>query len=128
MRLAAAATADRAAVSHKPFNPYVQGARGLFAMTVFVFHVVNSNLPTFGLLDHGWLNDCLRSSEYGVELFFCVSGFAITMSLGSRRSLRLFMWDRAIRIFPVLWAAIGVMTLLGLVFHKTPDNISSRSS
>jgi peptidoglycan/LPS O-acetylase OafA/YrhL len=70
----------------------------------------------------------LRSSEYGVELFFCVSGFAITTSLGSRRSLRQFIWDRAIRIFPGLWMSTGVMMTLGLLFHKMPDQISAATA
>ena len=127
MQLEALAKADHGQAPRKHFNPYVQGARGVFALTIFIFHVVNSGLPTFGPLAHGWINECLRSSEYGVELFFCVSGFAITTSLGSRRSLRLFVWDRAIRIFPVLWVSTGVLITLGVIFHKTPDNISAET-
>ena len=71
-------------VSHA-FNPYLHGARGLFALMIVVFHVVNSGLPTFGLVSHGWPLLAQRSLEFGVELFFGISGIVIFGALQRAR-------------------------------------------
>ena len=99
------------------FNQEVHGARGLFAFLVFVFHVVNSGLPTLPLLETTAGDFAMRTTEYGVELFFCISGFVILGALRRARSPVAFLQDRAIRIYPVLAASILVIVALGLVTH-----------
>ena len=96
------------------FNKTVHGARGLFAFAVFVFHVANSGLDTVPLLATPVGNFLIRTSEYGVELFFCISGYVIAGTLRRARSPAAFLEDRAIRIYPVLWASILVIIGLGL--------------
>ena len=64
------------------------------------------------------VNQMLRTSEYGVELFFCISGLVIAGSLASRASVIAFLRDRAIRILPVLWATLAVIIPLGWLSHK----------
>ena len=93
------------------FNPYVHGARGLFAALVFVFHVANSGLPTFAPWRTGPLFDATMSLQFGVELFFGISGFVIVGALGRAPSIRAFLWDRATRIYPVLWVSLVAITL-----------------
>ena len=44
------------------FNPYVHGARGLFCLMVFVYHVVHSGLPTFDLSARGLLGEALHAN------------------------------------------------------------------
>lgn len=105
------------------FNPNVHGARGLFAFLVFLFHVENSGLPTSPFLRDGLVDGMLRSSEYGVELFFCISGFVVVDSLASRRSAAAFLRDRAIRILPVLWTSLLVIIPLGWLAHKPGDDL-----
>jgi peptidoglycan/LPS O-acetylase OafA/YrhL len=91
------------------FNPYVHGARGLFAAAIFVYHVVNSRLDTWPILQTWAANFLLRTTEYGVELFFCVSGFVIAGTLRRARNPASFLEDRAIRIYPALWITIFVI-------------------
>src|SRR5438552_18148945 len=98
-------------LQHRPkagagFNPYVHGAHGLFAAAIFVYHVVNSRLDTWPILQT-WIADfLLRTTEYGVELFVCISGYVITATLRRARSPASFLEDRAIRIYPTLWVPI----------------------
>ncbi|CAN5153813.1 acyltransferase [soil metagenome] len=95
------------------FNNTVHGGRGLFAGIVFLFHVVNSGLPTLPFLALPAVSFLLRCSEYGVELFFCISGYVIAGTLRRSRSPLSFLADRAIRIFPALWATVLAIVLAG---------------
>jgi peptidoglycan/LPS O-acetylase OafA/YrhL len=108
------ATADaRSSVNVvRGFNPYVHGARGLFAFMIFVFHVVNSRLPTLPSLSQSWPLFMLRSLEHGVELFFGISGIVIVGALSRARGPLVFAIERATRIYPVLWVSIVVIAAL----------------
>jgi peptidoglycan/LPS O-acetylase OafA/YrhL len=99
--------------SGRGFNQNVHGARGLFASAVFLFHVINSGLATYPLLMLPIMQFILRTPEYGVELFFCISGFVIVGTLRRASSPGAFLEDRAIRIFPVLGATVVVIAILG---------------
>ena len=100
--------------AHRDFNQNVHGARGLFAFTVFIFHVVNSGLSTFAPLSSPLGFFLTSVAEYGVELFFCISGYVIAGTLRRARSPLVFIEDRAIRVYPVLWASVLVIVALGL--------------
>lgn len=90
----------------------MHGARGLFASLVFCFHVANSGLPTFYGDDH-WLAVWLfHSLKFGVELFFGISGFVILGALARAPSVRAFLWDRATRIYPLLWLTLIAITIV----------------
>ncbi len=91
------------------FNRHVHGARGLFSASIFVYHIVNSRLDTWPVLQTWIANFLLRTTEYGVELFFCISGFVIAGTLRRARSPGSFLQDRAIRIYPVLWVTVIVI-------------------
>ena len=67
------------------FNRTVHGARGLFAGIVLLYHVVNSGLPTWPLLQSAPIEFAFRTTEYGVELFFCISGFVIVGTSATRQ-------------------------------------------
>jgi len=110
------------------FNANVHGARGLLALSVFVFHVVNSGLPTLPALTGGFAEAALRTLEWGVELFFAVSGFVIIGTLRRAAGPLAFLRDRAIRIFPVLWASVFVVLALGaVVAHPHTSEIGRHS-
>ncbi len=94
------------------FNRPVHGARGLFACAVFVFHVVNSGLATWPILQTPAAQFLLRTTEYGVELFFCISGYVICGTLRRARSPGAFLEDRAVRIYPVL--AVSILAIVGV--------------
>jgi peptidoglycan/LPS O-acetylase OafA/YrhL len=48
-----------------------------------------------------------------VDVFFLTSGFLVTASLLTRRSVLAFAWARTLRIFPALWVML-VLTVFGL--------------
>lgn len=98
-------------------NPHIQGARGLFALFVFFYHIHHAGLSTFPILDGPVASFLLGSLEHGVELFFGISGIVILGSLTRKRNAALFMWDRIARLFPVLWAST-VLTLIVMIVYK----------
>lgn len=94
------------------FNPYLHGARGLFAFMIVLFHVINSKLPTLPILSHGLPLMMARSLEHGVELFFGISGIVIVGALQRARGPFVFAIERCTRIYPVLWTSIIVLVIL----------------
>jgi peptidoglycan/LPS O-acetylase OafA/YrhL len=100
------------------FNPYVHGARGLFCLMVFVYHVVHSGLPTFDLFARGLLGEALQTGKFGVEIFFGISGIVILPSLYRASSVVIFFLDRCARILPVLWATVIAIAIFGWLSGK----------
>ncbi|TYO61594.1 acyltransferase [Bradyrhizobium hipponense] len=100
------------------FNPYVHGARGLFCLMVFVYHVVHSGLPTFELFARGLFGEALQTGKFGVEFFFGISGIVILPSLYRASSVVTFILDRYARILPVLWATVIAIAIFGWVSGK----------
>ena len=80
--------------------------RGLAALSVAIFHctdhygreIGHTVPPAFGF----------PAGNYGVELFFLISGFVIFMTLERTRSAADFVVSRFSRLFPAYWAAIIV--------------------
>lgn len=103
------------------FNPYVHGARGLFCLMVFVYHVVHSGLPTFGFLASGALGEALQTGKFGVEFFFGISGIVILPSLYRAPSVVVFILDRYARILPVLWVTVIAVAIFGWLSGKGPN-------
>jgi peptidoglycan/LPS O-acetylase OafA/YrhL len=93
-------------------NIYIQGLRGALALSLFFYHVANSGLPTWG--GDGWavFNHLLLSFEFGVELFFGVSGIVIVFAFRKSPSISHFLIDRISRIYPVLWVTVIVIFVL----------------
>lgn len=90
------------------FNPSVNGLRGLCVAFVFLFHVAKSGLPPMPPDDSIWQWDIvylIDSWSYFVEVFFMISGYVIVMSLRRHPTMRGFLFDRFVRIFP-LWIPI----------------------
>ncbi|WGD50671.1 acyltransferase [Bradyrhizobium sp. CB1650] len=103
------------------FNPHVHGARGLFCLMVFVYHVVHSGLPTFGLFAGGPLGEALQTGKFGVEFFFGISGIVILPSLYRAPSVVAFILDRYARILPVLWVTVIAVAIFGWLSGKGPS-------
>lgn len=100
-------------------NVYIQGARGLFAFFVVLYHVHNSGLATVPALRTGVARFLLGSLEHGVELFFGISGIVIIASLLRHQSASRFMHDRLTRLLPVLWVS-NCLILAFATFVKVP--------
>lgn len=91
-------------------NPYVHGLRGLLAFLIFLFHVAHSGLPT---ISSAVVNYALFSFEYGVDLFFGISGIVIVSAWKKAHGPLDFAADRLTRILPVLWVTVIVIAILG---------------
>ncbi|WP_163408408.1 acyltransferase family protein [Flavobacterium ajazii] len=94
--------------------------RGLAAIAVVLFHF------TFGY-DNGLhiLSEdkfYFRYGNFGVYLFFIISGFVIFMTLENTTRVKDFIISRFSRLYPAYWAAIflsvTITTLLGAPFQR----------
>ena len=96
----------------------LDGLRCLSILWVIGFHAQLSN-PI--------LHRLFRRGDWGVGLFFAISGFLITTLLLRERSasgeisLRKFYARRTLRIFPLYYAAIGIYALLVWRFEHGPE-------
>lgn len=104
------------------FNRPLHGARGLFSLMVFAFHIANSQVRTFNFAGSDIAASLAMTLQYGVELFFGISGIVILGAMARARSLRHYAWDRATRIYPVLWASVTVI-LIGLIARHQPPPV-----
>ena len=80
--------------------------RGLAALGVVVFHYT-----TFYQQEQGHLQPLgfgFPAGNYGVHLFFLISGFVIFMTLERTRTAMDFVVSRFSRLFPAYWAAIAI--------------------
>lgn len=80
--------------------------RGLAALGVVVFHYT-----TFYQQQQGHLQPLgfgFPAGNYGVHLFFLISGFVIFMTLERTRTAMDFVVSRFSRLFPAYWAAMAI--------------------
>ena len=102
------------------FNPYVHGARGLFAVQILIFHLLGADWPVYPAAWTGGGRILKRVCEYGVELFFCVSGYVMVQALSRAAGPCAFIRDRAIRIVPLLWVVVPASLLFGMLTGRRP--------
>lgn len=99
------------------FNPNIHGCRGLFALLVFVFHIENAELTSRYFWNTKLVLWFLPSFASGVELFFCISGYVILMSMMRTPTASKFMADRLFRIMPVLMVLQILLFAGGSIVH-----------
>ena len=85
----------------------IQILRGIAATMVVLYHLPDLiGLPSPTLLSGG------------VDLFFVISGFVITISsMGKRDDVRGFIWKRLLRIVPLYW----LVTLVAVLIWSLPS-------
>jgi len=100
----------------------VQGARGIAAIAVVLAHAST----VLGAPLHG----IFRAGHAGVDFFFVLSGFIITLvhhrDIGHPSFLTSYLWRRLIRIYPVYWIALALLGLLiasGIVREVDPVGV-----
>ena len=99
----------RTAISRLPYLPGLDGMRALAVAAVIVYHANSSWLPG------GFL---------GVEVFFVISGYLITLLLigehesTGRINLRQFWYRRARRLLPALFLLLIGVTLYTALFRR----------
>ncbi|HJW47001.1 MAG TPA: acyltransferase [Lysobacter sp.] len=96
--------------------------RGLAALAVVVFHYTTHYQNEVGhteLLGFGF-----PAGNYGVQLFFLISGFVIFMTLERTRTTMDFVVSRISRLFPAYWTAMAITAVvvysIGLPAQKLP--------
>jgi peptidoglycan/LPS O-acetylase OafA/YrhL len=105
-------------MSSLSYRPSIDGLRTIAVAAVMAFHLSASILPG------GYL---------GVDVFFVISGYLITLLLileveGGSFSLLNFYQRRIARIFPLLLAVIAVTVLASLLFYAAEDIASTGAS
>lgn len=89
--------------------------RGIAALTVVFYHYLFRFDEIYG---HSFDVSWLEFGHFGVQLFFIVSGFVISWSLGRCEKPLDFIVSRAARLFPAYWVAViltfSVVLLFGL--------------
>ena len=100
---------DRAHISRVPYLPGLDGMRALAVVAVMVYHANSDWLP---------------GGFFGVEMFFVISGYLITLLLISERertyriSLRHFWLRRARRLLPALFTMMFFVTVWTAIFKN----------
>jgi peptidoglycan/LPS O-acetylase OafA/YrhL len=84
--------------------------RGFAALTVVFFHYSRHGTRYF---DHYPFD--FWPGEFGVHLFFTISGFVIYYTLERSRSVVDFAFSRFSRLYPTYWAVLGLLFLWGLL-------------
>ena len=100
-----------------PYLPSLDGFRGISILLVLIFHVqLASKYPTF----HG---------DFGVEIFFVISGFIITTILlkekvkKQRVSLKKFYIRRSLKIIPIAYLYLLFVIIVNTYYlHVHPNN------
>jgi peptidoglycan/LPS O-acetylase OafA/YrhL len=117
---------DRMSRKHFAFNGNIHGCRGLFAGMVIIYHVENSGLSGGLIWDNAFVQYVAGSFCFGVELFFCISGYVISMSLMRTPTLSRFIEERLRRILPVAFFIQVLLFIGGTIIHdKQFDHIGA---
>lgn len=85
--------------------------RGLAALAVVLFHYIVQYPRLFDLPPTG-LAPVFKYGGYGVDLFFMISGFVITMALQQAAGMRAFVAARFVRLYPAYWVAVTVTFII----------------
>ncbi len=96
--------------------------RGLAALAVVAFHYTTLYGQLYGHTDPQPVS--FGFGNYGVHLFFLISGFVIFMTLERTRGAMDFVVSRFSRLFPAYWAAIlisaSVVYTIGMPSQRLP--------
>ena len=97
---------------------WLDGLRGLAAGAVVLHHALLYAVPTLG----GSWSETIDFGQYGVLLFFLVSGFVIAMSFDRYRDAGRFWIGRLFRLYPVfIVTCLGMLALLATGFRPSRD-------
>lgn len=107
-------TTSQVATSHHTF-PTLNAVRAAGAIMVVLTHVAFNT----GQVEQGWTGAVLSRLDFGVTLFFILSGFLLSRPFylarvqgRPRPSVRHYYWKRALRILPLYWLVVACALLL----------------
>jgi len=99
----------------------LDGLRGLAALAVVVYHFGFRASELYPEL--GSPITAVSFGHYGVQLFFVISGFVIFMSL-ERATVRSFVINRFIRLYPIYWICLIATFVIVLIFGLPGREVS----
>jgi peptidoglycan/LPS O-acetylase OafA/YrhL len=85
----------------------IDALRGFAAIAVVLFHFA---------LGKDEIKYGFNIGSTGVDLFFIISGFVIFLSIQKSKNWNVFLWNRAVRLYPAYWACVTITT--GLIILK----------
>jgi peptidoglycan/LPS O-acetylase OafA/YrhL len=106
-------------MENKRFFPHINALR---------FVAILSTVTGHWAMDSGMRTNALQLGQYGVDLFFTISGFLITLnlleaqqqnSLSMSKKLGYFFLNRTLRIFPPYFLLLFVLFVIHFLFHIT---------
>lgn len=96
----------------------IDGLRGLACISVVFYHYLFRFGQLFpGMSDYG--NGYTYFLQFGVDLFFLISGFVILMTAENSENLRQFAVSRLSRLYPAYWASVPI-TYVVVCFFGLP--------
>ncbi len=105
---------------------FMDGLRGIAIILVFLYHAYSDQWASFtpygASFDYIFL---FRYGEYGVPLFFLISGFVIALTLEKCQSFWQFMLRRWLRLFPAMLIATCLVLLVSIFINQRPNGTPS---
>lgn len=103
----------------------LDGLRGLAALAVVAYHYLDRGPHLYPVL--GSRNPWVEWGQYGVQLFFMISGFVIFDSVRYSTTGKFFAY-RVIRLYPAYWVAVILtfftVSVFGLPGRETPLHVA----
>ncbi len=90
---------------------FLDALRGIAASVVVIQHTLEAVSPRF----HAWSGTVFNLGQFGVVIFFLISGFIIPVTLERSKSLKIFWVNRACRLYPVYWVSLVLILALYLL-------------
>ena len=107
----------------RPRVEVVDALRGVAALVVLLQHGAELLWQSYGR----WSVEVFRPGEWGVFVFFLVSGFVIPLSIERDRNPVSFWIGRAFRLFPLYWAALAAaLVLVALDVYPVAAEVSAQ--
>lgn len=99
--------------------------RFLASVLVVLYHYffvvsATNNVPGFGF---GQLGQLFKYGYLGVDLFFIISGFVISLSI-KERSLPTFISSRIVRLYPAYWISVLITSFVLVICSGLGEEIS----
>jgi peptidoglycan/LPS O-acetylase OafA/YrhL len=92
----------------------LDGLRVLAIVSVVLFHMGKA-IQAANLKLYPGILSVLDFGKYGVQLFFCISGFVISLSLSRHKSSRAFFRSRILRLWPSLIVVNSIILIYNLI-------------
>jgi peptidoglycan/LPS O-acetylase OafA/YrhL len=104
---------------------FLDGLRGLAILLVVFYHAYARWPEYVGFVEVTQVFFIFKYGNFGVQLFFMISGFVIFMSLDRSRTIGGFFFRRWIRLFPAMLVATIFIYFSAPYFHERPKGIPS---